>query len=298
MNNLPFGKPGKFWRGNLHAHTVRSDGKQTPEAMCQHYKQAGYDFLAITDHFMPQWNYPVTDTTPFRETGFLTLIGAEIPVSPCEFATYLDLLAIGLPFDFQPQAEGETKQDFLNRLTHTGAFLAVCHPACITLTEKDIMELQGVHAIEIANGNPTFSSDRWLSWQLADLLLARGHRYTAVANDDAHTFSDSQVSWNYVKAANLTEAAIIAALKAGDFYTSTGAQIHDVQVIRGECIRVACSPASNVTLSGVGWNTVPVIGHRLTRVELPLKGFNSPFGRITVSNEFGQFAWTNPFWFD
>lgn len=36
--------------GNLHCHTTLSDGLATPEATAIHYRNAGYDFLAITDH--------------------------------------------------------------------------------------------------------------------------------------------------------------------------------------------------------------------------------------------------------
>jgi len=37
-------------RGNLHTHTIASDGKNTVEEMIAKAKQVGYGFLAITDH--------------------------------------------------------------------------------------------------------------------------------------------------------------------------------------------------------------------------------------------------------
>jgi len=37
-------------RGNLHTHTVASDGKNTVEEMIAKAKEVGYGFLAITDH--------------------------------------------------------------------------------------------------------------------------------------------------------------------------------------------------------------------------------------------------------
>ncbi|HVU14003.1 MAG TPA: hypothetical protein VHD90_22145, partial [Phototrophicaceae bacterium] len=63
MNSLPFDKPGRFYRGNLHTHSTRSDGRLSPELVCRFYREAGYDFLAITDHFMERYGYPITDTT-------------------------------------------------------------------------------------------------------------------------------------------------------------------------------------------------------------------------------------------
>ena len=37
-------------KGNIHSHTVFSDGSWTPEQMKDQYKKHGYDFLAVTDH--------------------------------------------------------------------------------------------------------------------------------------------------------------------------------------------------------------------------------------------------------
>ncbi len=38
------------FRGDLHMHTFRSDGKQSPAIVASEYRKNGYDFLAITDH--------------------------------------------------------------------------------------------------------------------------------------------------------------------------------------------------------------------------------------------------------
>lgn len=36
--------------GDLHLHTIRSDGNQDPAIVAAHLRQRGYDFIAITDH--------------------------------------------------------------------------------------------------------------------------------------------------------------------------------------------------------------------------------------------------------
>lgn len=38
------------FRGDLHMHTCRSDGKQAPAIVAAEYRKNGYDFLSITDH--------------------------------------------------------------------------------------------------------------------------------------------------------------------------------------------------------------------------------------------------------
>jgi len=39
-----------WWKGNLHTHSLWSDGDDFPEPIIEWYKNHGYDFLAISDH--------------------------------------------------------------------------------------------------------------------------------------------------------------------------------------------------------------------------------------------------------
>src|SRR5947199_371909 len=48
----PLAQDGTWLRCALHAHTTRSDGEQSPEELVNHYEQAGFDVLAITDHWI------------------------------------------------------------------------------------------------------------------------------------------------------------------------------------------------------------------------------------------------------
>ncbi|OWK34855.1 hypothetical protein [Fimbriiglobus ruber] len=43
------GQP-RWWKGNLHTHSLWSDGDDFPEMIADWYKQHGYQFLALTDH--------------------------------------------------------------------------------------------------------------------------------------------------------------------------------------------------------------------------------------------------------
>ena len=38
------------FRGDLHLHSRRSDGRQAPEIVAANYRKTGYDFMALTDH--------------------------------------------------------------------------------------------------------------------------------------------------------------------------------------------------------------------------------------------------------
>ncbi|WP_233903413.1 CehA/McbA family metallohydrolase domain-containing protein [Stieleria maiorica] len=40
----------RWWKGNLHTHSLWSDGDEFPEMIADWYRQQGYQFLALTDH--------------------------------------------------------------------------------------------------------------------------------------------------------------------------------------------------------------------------------------------------------
>ena len=42
---------GNWYKGNLHSHTVNSDGFLTAKEVIARYAEEGYDFIAITDHW-------------------------------------------------------------------------------------------------------------------------------------------------------------------------------------------------------------------------------------------------------
>ena len=78
MRIRPFSTPGRFWRGNLHAHSNLSDGALNPVGVVGAYKRAGYDFLQVSDHFLDRFDWPIADTRKLRTGDFTTLIGAEV----------------------------------------------------------------------------------------------------------------------------------------------------------------------------------------------------------------------------
>ena len=42
--------PLRWWKGNLHTHSLWSDGDDFPEMIADWYAQQGYHFLALSDH--------------------------------------------------------------------------------------------------------------------------------------------------------------------------------------------------------------------------------------------------------
>lgn len=302
IDTLPFDKVGQFYRGNIHGHTNASDGYWTPDEYINQYKRAGYDFVAITDHFMKHYNFPLVDTTQYRTDDFTTILGAELHHKHTQFGDLWHLLAVGLPLDFAPYTDDETPADVIKRALDAGAFVAVPHPNWYTLTVEDFEALGQVHAVECYNGTADRHNDRGYSWHYIDMLTSLGHRVAALAVDDTHMVperGDFMRGWVYVKAESLTPDALLDALKAGQYYSSTGAQLHHVEVIAGDKVRVECSPAEAILVNGERASTVRQDGHGLTSAELDISQWKSPrFCRVTVIDRNGGRAWTNPIWFE
>lgn len=298
MQSLPFAKPGRFWRGNLHTHSTLSDGHLPPETVCRHYREMGYDFISLTDHFLENYGYPISDTRPFRTDDFTTIIGAELHTGKTEFNQLWHILANGLPFDFAHPTPDETGPQIAARALAAGAFVSVAHPYWYNLTEADALSLGQVHAIEIFNGTSYDHNDRADSWSMLETLLERGYRYTACATDDAHfnpNRHDSGLGWVWVKSEDLTPESLLEALKAGHYYSSTGPQIYDVQINAGK-IYIRCSPAQRIFVTGSAYQARVAWGNGIIEGELDISTMTSPYLRITVRDANGGRAWSNPFW--
>lgn len=302
MNQLPFNKPGKFWRGNLHTHSTCSDGSKTPEQVCAFYRSMGYNFLSITDHFMRQFEYPITDTTPFRTADFTTILGAELHAGHTSIGELWHVLAVGLPEDFAPNLPDEDGPAIARRAMDAGAFVACAHPNWYALSEKDVIALGNVHAIETINGISRDHNDRIDSWYMLDAMLNQGRRYFALTTDDAHfhdQHNDLLLGWTWVKSEALTPEAILAALKDGSYYSSSGPTIEDIQFSGRERVYIRCSPVDHIFVTGTGPRSVFHHANGVSEIELDLKRLgDSPFCRITLRDRLDQRAWTNPIWFE
>ncbi|WP_433160717.1 CehA/McbA family metallohydrolase [Kribbella sp. CA-247076] len=295
MTGLPFDLQGRFWRGNLHTHSDRSDGALSPAETARVYREAGYDFLAITDHFRPEYGFPVTDTRELRSDGFTTLIGAELHAPRTEAGQEWHIVAAGLPLDFAPPADAETGPELARRARAAGAFVGMAHPSASLLTAVDAESLDAAHSVEVYNALAD-RENRGDSWHLTDVLLNRGHRLTAYAADDAHLQPQDPPpcqAWVQVRAEILDPDSLLAALQAGHFYSSTGPELYDVR-IEADVVAVHCSPVSKILLTGGVPGAEVAQGTNLTECELPLTMFHGTHYRVTVEDPAGARAWTNP----
>lgn len=307
MNNEMFAAPGKFWRGNLHTHSTRSDGALDPAEVCRRYKAEGYDFISLTDHFIGLYDYPITDTAPYRDDSFTTILGAELHSGAMENGSLWHILAVGLPAEFapsnspsfQPIVDQETGAEITARARDAGAYVAIAHPEWSSLTENDARSLEAAHGVEIYNHSCAVETDRPRGFTTLDKLLNEGRRLTLCATDDAH-FSgpDHFGGWVMVKAEVNEPDALLAALKAGHHYASQGPVIHNV-VWEDNHVVVETSAVVNVSVVGNGPGGSYAQGESMTHIRMNIDRLkNSPWMRLSVMDRAGNHAWLNPVWRD
>jgi hypothetical protein len=120
----PFSLAGRFWRGNLHTHSTLSDGALAPDKVVEAYKDTGYDFMMLSDHFIDHFNWPIADTRKHRSNNFTTIIGSELHALQTSAGELWHIVAAGLPLDFAPCAPEESGAELARRAAEDGAFIA------------------------------------------------------------------------------------------------------------------------------------------------------------------------------
>ena len=300
-----FDASGEWFRCALHAHTTNSDGELAPEFLVRHYDWAGYDVLAITDH----WHRTVEAST----RGLLVIPSTELNARCPTMHDDAHVLALGLQADPElPEGEFAPLQEVVDWIAANGGLPFLAHTYWSGLASELWWETEGLLGIEVWNSGCELElgrGDASLHW---DEALERGRNLFALATDDSHNPGyDSGFAWTWVRAAERTQEAILAALAAGDFYGSTGPEIHAVEVSDDDVV-VRCSPAAAVTLYSGRWrgaranegrlgypNNSEVLERdaegRLTAVRLR-RPYEAPYGRVEVLDRHGRKAWTNALW--
>jgi len=298
----PFDKPGQFWRGNLHCHSTRSDGDLPPEEVARRYRAQGYHFYCQSDHFMAEFDYPITDTTALRTTGFTTLLGAELHAPALANGEIWHILAVGLPADFAPNDDGETGPELARRASQAGAFVALAHPQWYGLTLEDARQIDFADAIEVFNTTCAVRADRPDGTYLLDQMLLDGMTPYAIATDDAHfrdavnSNADAFGGWVMVKAETLEPSSLLAALKLGDFYASQGPELRHIE-IQNDMLHITCSAVERITILGPRAKSETFPGKAMTSAHLPVEAFRGDWLRVVVTDAAGKRAWSNPFRF-
>ena len=316
----PWASPGQWFRGTLHAHTTNSDGAMPPTKLVEHYAYAGADFIALTDHWKATGPADV-----FGHHDLTVIQGIEVNTESATTATgsNFHIVGLGVPGPIARRTEGTgpaAAQWYLDAIREVGGIAVVAHPYWSGLTLRDFDGLHGYLGIEVWNADTEVHIGRGDSSFLWDDLLTHGHDILGLGVDDCHRPGyDSVRGWTVVRAPDRSAPSLLAAVRAGHFYASSGPEILDVAWDEAAgTVTVRCSPARSVTLvadgtRGARLNAGPlgaamradrlrsatnrpegvIEGELLTGAILHLGG-NERFVRVQVEDDRGRRAWTNP----
>jgi hypothetical protein len=309
---------GIWLKTALHTHTSDTDGELPPRAVAEHYEWAGFDVLAITDHW--------TLTSVPSSDHLLVITGAELAVDPLGEGRYTEILAIGIDeipedpggdrayweridnYDFKTFPDLSTAAAFI---TGQGGAAFVAHPYWSGLPPEVILNAEGLTGLELFNASSERENGRGDSSYIWDLALEAGRSLSAIATDDSHyPLFDVGDAWTMVRAADRSRDAVLDSLRAGQTYASNGPVLHDVRR-DGDRIEVRCSPCVSVCLQTryqEGWAVRA--DHRgrqegarilqrsdtgaVVHAEFRPPIADLPFVRVVATDAQGRRAWTNP----
>ena len=283
----------------LHQHTTRSDGRLTPEEIAALYREAGYDAIALTDH----WLYGEADCL----SGLAILPGAEYHVGALDATEgvyhILCLFADRAPdLDRARDYARSTPQDLIDAIHAAGGLAVLAHPAWSLNTTERVKSLKGLDGVEIFNtvSRNTSRDDASL---LVDLYAANGMYFPLFAADDFHygpgaasTGIDptaiDPTAFLMVECDSVEPAALKRAITEGRFYASTGPEIHLRR--EGDTLVLDCSPCQRVCFHS---NSVSSRGGRvqygdgITHTTYTLKPYEH-YVRASVTDGEGRTAWS------
>ncbi len=290
----PFELPGKWYKGNFHAHTRTSDGALWPQEVVQCYREHGFDIIALTDH------EHTNDIRGLSDDKTLVINGMEAhPPFPERRGNY-HLAVLNLPHSFPISRRSQQDvQSCLDQVARVGGLSILAHPRELSM---DISEFGGLKhlpgsevwtALSEGDGNCGSSEREWAE------AMEHGVFLSAIGSDDVHWaprhgLREAYAGWPWLKMRSLTVANVLKAIRTGACYASAGPTIHDFRVADGK-VKLSCSMAAWIDFkAGPDQRR-----RRVAPAGKTIRSFNIdvpdwPFVRAVVTDAAGKQAWANP----
>lgn len=297
-------EPSCWLRGNHHSHTTVSDGTAEPRELVRAYEDAGYDYLALSEHDT------FLDPDQLRPHTSMCIVPA-VEVSSRYGQT---LLHLGAEHAL-PANELEPRQ-IMERVHASGGLFVFNHPNWKPrpdyATDELLDGMGGLRGMEIYCGvierlpGEARATDRW------DRLLSRGWRVFGHGTDDVHDEVDRFVAWNCVQwpaGSDSEPGEIVQALGSGRFFASTGVEVSAVGTIESGRVAVVKADADEVrwvTRGGVVLRKQQggegEIGAdelmRSAELRAAVESGDAAYVRAECLGRGAAAAWTQPFWLE
>lgn len=213
--------PG-WYRGDLHCHTLASDGDSWLPDVLHAAVETGLDFLGVTDHngAIP----PDPGVLPSSVEWPVLVPGVEVTTYAGHWNAWG---GSGSWYDFREPNEAGM-QRAMAAAHEAGATVSINHPKPFG-PEWRFPAANQSHAIEIWNG--PWQRLNSMALNVWDAALRVGRRVTAIGGSDMHRLRDEETNllniaqlgmpttWVHVEG-RLTAEAILAAIRRGDCFVS------------------------------------------------------------------------------
>jgi predicted metal-dependent phosphoesterase TrpH len=265
---------GRTWyRGDLHLHTVHSDGQWEPADLVAAARGAGLDFIVSTEHNTVTaagiWGRHCVD-------DLLVIDGEEVTTRNGH------LVAAGLRagslIDWRYRAADDVLPHQVARIHDDGGLAIAAHPFCPYVGCAWKFGFDDVDAVEVWNGPWTPDDEVSLRQWDASLAVGAGSSWLpAVASSDSHHAGQTVgLGQTVVLADDLERDAILSGVRAGRSYLAMSSQVE-----------VAMSATSGRRSAGLG-GVLRVPPGAPVRVEVTVRGV--PAGSVHVVTDKGTLA--------
>lgn len=288
--------PLRWWKGNLHTHTLWSDGNDFPEMVAAWYAERDYNFLALSDHnvlsrglkwmaldkitrradlavvdryrdkFGDQWLEtrdndgtievrlkPLDEYRSLVEQNgrFIMIEGEEISdradgkpvhinatnlselIYPAGGATVRESIQNNLRMILEH--EKSSGRQILPHLNHPNFGYAVTAADLAAAVEEKFYEVYNGHpeVNHLGDAQHIGIEPMWDVINAMRLLVLSAPPIMGIATDDSHEYHGKPGArpgrgWVMVRARYLTPEHLIRAMKAGDFYASSGVALNEI----------------------------------------------------------------------
>lgn len=219
---------GKNWyRGDLHGHTLHSDGRWDVPDFVQYARDNELDFVTLTDHNTVA---PLAQIDSLSSDDLLTMGGIELTTY------YGHALALGTRQWQEWRTHKQSMRDLAQAVLDSGALYVIAHPrsigdpACTGCRWEFEEMMPGIApAVEVWNGRWDEHNQEGL--ELYYQWLNEGYKLVMTAGTDIHgkpPAENYQAGFNIVLADDLTEADILNAIRQGRSYLSSGPDIKTI----------------------------------------------------------------------
>ena len=287
MPAMRYNTTGPWFKGNTHIHTTASDGGTAAGDLARMYAGQGYRFLFRTDHWVVSRHDDETASAPLLWLHGVELDGFDHGGSPYHVVCLGSLHGLSREMGFVAAMELARAQ---------GGLLILAHPFWSGNSIEDALRW-GFHGVETYN-----HVCRWLNGKSNGFvywtnMLARDKDTLSLAVDDAHVRPEHpgwNGGWIMVNAPDCTPPALMAGIRAGEYYSSCGPDFLSIQSDATH-VRIRTSPVQFIRLVGPGW-----LGRRygsfdravLTEAEFEIPA-DWPYAYLEIEDQAGRLAWTN-----